>query len=233
MARQPRFIIPNYPQHIIQRGNNRCTIFQAEGDYYYYLEKLLEASEKHECKIHAYVLMTNHVHLLATPLREDSFSKMQQLIGRYYVPYFNRRYHRTGTLWEGRYRATLIENEKYFLACMRYIESNPVRANMVDSPVFYPWSSYHANALGKHNPLIHFHEQYLSLGNSNKNRQTAYQQLFELPINQQIISDINEATNKAWVLGGKSFKQDIVQKCSRQVAPVPRGGDRKSELFKK
>ena len=148
MARLPRFVIPGQPQHVIVRGNNREPIFYADEDYRFYLEKLQEACQKHACDVHAYVLMTNHVHLLLTPQREDSLSKVIQMLGRYYVQYFNYTYKRTGTLWEGRYKATLIDSEVYALVCYRYIELNPVRAEMVGHPAAYPWSSYPYNALG-------------------------------------------------------------------------------------
>jgi putative transposase len=175
--------------------------------------------------------MTNHVHLLATPLHEDSIGKMQQMIGRYYVPYFNKRYHRTGTLWEGRYKATLVETKSYFLTCMRYIELNPVRAKMVESPAYYPWSSYHANALGALNTIIHFHDEYLALGNTNEIRKNAYQQLFEVPISQKQISDIREATNKAWVLSEESYETNFEQMIGRQAKALAKGGDRRSGRF--
>ncbi len=140
MARLPRFVIPGQPQHVIQRGNNRQAIFRAEADYQFFLEKLSEAADKHQCDIHAYILMTNHVHLLVTPQTENGIGKMMQMLGRYYVHYFNNRYKRTGTLWEGRYKATLIDSEQYLLTCMRYIELNPVRAqNMAEHPADYPW----------------------------------------------------------------------------------------------
>ena len=232
MARLPRFILPDYCQHVIQRGNNRGIIFHDTGDYYFYLEKLLLASEKHECRVHAYVLMSNHVHLLVTPNREDSISKMQQMVGRYYVQYFNRRYSRTGTLWEGRYKATLIDNEKYFLTCMRYIELNPVRANMVKYPETYPWSSYHYNALGKNDPLISPHDEYLSLGETSEKRIEAYRALCEIPISQKTVDDIREATNKAWALGDESFKKNLESKLDRRIAALSKGGDHKSLLYK-
>ena len=141
MARQPRFILPGQPQHVIQRGNNRQPIFATTRDYEFYLEKLLKASKEHECQIHAYVLMTNHVHLLVTPTKIDGLSKMMQMLGRYYVQYFNYNYQRTGTLWEGRYKACLISSEQYLLTCMRYIELNPLRAQMVEEPGQYRWTS--------------------------------------------------------------------------------------------
>ena len=171
MARQPRFVLIGQPQHIIIRGNNRQSIFYAESDYELYLETLKKAAQKHDCEIHAYVLMTNHVHLLMTPHKPDGISKLIQMIGRYYVQYFNFTYERTGTLWEGRYKATLIDSEQYLLTCYRYIELNPVRAKMVGAPEEYPWSSYHANGLGKQNELISPHATYRALG-ENRAQQT-------------------------------------------------------------
>lgn len=154
MARLPGFVIPGQPQHIILRGNNRTEIFCADQDYHFYLEKLTLACIKHGCAVHAYILMTNHVHLLITPQQEQSLSKAMQMLGRYYVQYYNYSYRRTGTLWEGRYKATLIDSEAYLLTCMRYIESNPVRAGMVAHPSLYQWSSYHHNASGQPDPLV-------------------------------------------------------------------------------
>jgi len=148
MARHPRFILPGQPQHVIQRGNNRDVIFVADEDYQFYREKLAEACERFDCDLHAYVLMTNHVHLLMTPNTEDGIGKVMQSVGRYYVQYFNYQYRRTGTLWEGRYKATLLDSESYLLTCYRYIELNPVRAAMIEHPSQYRWSSYHFNARG-------------------------------------------------------------------------------------
>lgn len=228
MARLPRFVLPGFPQHVIQRGNNRSIIFHSPDDYYFYLEKLLLASERHECKVHAYVLMTNHVHLLVTPAREESISKMQQMVGRYYVQYFNHRYNRTGTLWEGRYRATLIDNQNYFLTCMRYIELNPVRAGIVEYPGSYQWSSYHYNAQGKNDSLISPHDEYLSLGDSEEKRRQAYECLCEIPISQRAIDQIRDATNKAWPLGDESFKKDLESKMDRRITILAKGGDRRT-----
>lgn len=230
MARMPRYVLPGQPQHVIQRGNNRQPIFGADGDYNFYLEKLKEASDKHECDIHAYVLMTNHVHLLVTPHTKTSIGKMMQLVGRYYVQYFNYSYQRTGTLWEGRYKATLIDTEHYLLTCMRYIELNPVRATgMADHPANYPWSSYQCNALGQQDSLITPHEQYIKLGVSDETRQAAYRDLFEAHLPEMTIEAIREATNKAWVLGDDRFKIRMEKLLKRSVESKGHGGDRKSE----
>jgi len=175
--------------------------------------------------------MTNHVHLLITPHLEQSLGKAMQMLGRYYVQYYNYCYRRTGTLWEGRYKATLIDSEAYLLTCMRYIELNPVRAGMVMDPADYPWSSYHFNALWQPNDLVVPHYEYLRLGESKEARQSAYRELFKYQLSESCISEIREATNKAWVLGNDRFKQRIQEQLSRRVEPKARGGDRKSELF--
>ncbi|MBA4142737.1 MAG: transposase, partial [Nitrosospira sp.] len=215
MARLTRFILPGQPQHVILRGNNRSEIFCAEADYRFYLDKLQLACEKHNCDIHAYVLMTNHVHLLITPHEEQSLSKAMQMLGRYYVQYFNHCYRRTGTLWEGRYKATLIDTEAYLLTCMRYIELNPVRAGMVEHSSEYRWSSYGFNALGQTNNLMTPHHEYRCLGNNDKERRNVYQQLFEQHIPEESINAIREATNKAWVLGDERFKRGIREQLKR------------------
>ena len=232
MARLPRFVIPNQPQHVIHRGNNRAETFCTDADYSFYLEKLKSACDKYGCSVHAYVLMTNHVHLLITPHHEQSLGKAMQMLGRYYVQYYNYCYQRTGTLWEGRYKATLIDSEAYLLTCMRYIELNPVRAGMVNAPTDYPWSSYHYNALGQSNDLVVPQPEFLRLGVSVEARQTAYRDLFKYQLSENCITEIREATNKAWVLGNDRFKQRIQEQLGRRVEPKARGGDRKSEQFK-
>lgn len=233
MPRLPRFVIPGQPQHVIQRGNNRQNIFRAEGDYPFYLKKLAEAAEKYQCDIHAYVLMTNHVHLLVTPQQDNSIGKMMQAVGRYYVQYFNHSYNRTGTLWEGRYKATLIDTEQYLLTCMRYIELNPVRAsNIADHPPEYPWSSYRYNALGQSNHLTTPHREYKRLGNTASERQAAYRLLFRAHIPEMTLEAIRKSTNKAWLLGGDRFKQRMQKRLDRPVQSAGHGGDRKSEVYR-
>ena len=201
MARLPRFAYPGLPQHIIIRGNNREPIFYKENDYQHYLKWLGEALEKHNCSLHAYVLMTNHVHLLLSPKHEHSISKAIQMLGHYYVQYFNYTYQRTGTLWEGRYKATLVDSDRYLLICYRYIELNPVRAKMVNHPSEYPWSSYSYNASGQDNPFITPHDMYKDLGSDLIERQAGYRALFKTHIPEKLLEEIREATNKAWVLG--------------------------------
>jgi len=223
MARLARFSIPNLPQHIIQRGNNKGIIFTDKADYQYYLQKLADACNQFDCSLHAYVLMSNHVHLLLTPHTEHAISKVMQSIGRYYVQYFNKKHHRTGTLWEGRYRATLIDSETYLLICYRYIELNPVRAHMVKLPADYPWSSFQHNALGKKQQWLKPHALYSRLGKNNSERCTQYLALFDQAIPDNTLDAIRDATNKAWVLGNTEFLDKIQHLSKRQTQPKPRG----------
>ena len=232
MARQPRFVLPGQPQHVIQRGNNRDVIFANDADYHFYLETLMQACERHGCQVHAYVLMTNHVHLLITPESETGISLVMQSLGRRYVQYFNYRYRRTGTMWEGRYKATLLDTEQYLLVCYRYVELNPVRAAMVGYAGDYLWSSYRHNALGMPDALITRHDIYQALGPDDALRQQRYMALFEHCIDPTVIDGIREATNKGWVFGNDRFKDKIRVLLDRQLEPKCRGGDRKSNDFR-
>lgn len=195
MARQARFEVVGFPQHVIQRGNNRQACFFAPGDYFAYLAMLGRACAKHGCALHAYVLMTNHAHLLVTPQAPDSVSRMMQTLGRNYVRYVNDVYQRTGTLWEGRYRAALVDNDKYVLTCYRYIELNPVRARMCDDPSQYRWSSYRANALGEHDAILAPHPTYAALAREHRQRGDAYRALFERNLDDRAVQHIRHATH--------------------------------------
>ena len=233
MARLPRFVLPGQPQHVIQRGNNRDIIFITDEDYDFYLETLGEACKRHQCDLHTYVLMTNHVHLLLTPHTEDGIGKVMQSLGRTYVQYFNDSYQRTGTLWEGRYKATLLDSEAYLLTCYRYIEMNPVRAGMVEHPSEYPWSSYRYNALGEEDKLLTAHALYRRLGRNEDERHKAYRQLFRHRLAEKTLEEIRKATNKAWVLGNDHFQQRVEKLTERQTSPKSRGGDRKSKAYQR
>lgn len=226
MARLPRYFVEGQAQHVIQRGNNREPIFACEEDYRFYLDCLRDAAERHGVAIHAYVLMTNHVHLLVTPESKDSLGKTLQSLGRRYVQYFNSSYDRTGTLWEGRYRATLIDGERYLLTCMRYIELNPVRAGMVTHPADYPWSSHGANALGREHPMLTEHQLYSRLGLSGPERRRANRHLFRGALSGHDLAAIREATNKGWVLGNDRFREPIERLSGRRAAPKARGRPR-------
>ena len=191
----------------------------------------MSAACEHGCQIHAYILMTNHVHLLVSPAKVDGLGKMMQMLGRYYVQYFNHNYQRTGTLWEGRYRASLISSEQYLFTCMRYIELNSLRAGMVEDPSEYPWSSYHHNALGKTNFLIQSHVEYCRLGKTPAEQQQAYQSLFQIPLEPKLLHEIRETTNKNRTLGDSKFKQAVARQLSRRVELSAKGGDRKSKKY--
>lgn len=232
MARLPRLNLPGYAQHVIQRGNNREACFYGEADYKTYLAFLKEAAIKHHVAIHAFVLMTNHVHLLLTPSDQQGVSRMMQSLGRKYVQYFNFTYGRTGTLWEGRYKSTLVDADNYLLTVYRYIELNPVRANMVRHASDYPWSSYQGNAAGMSIELLTQHPMYRQLGKTDEERQSAYLALFRGRMPERDVAAIRDATNKAWVLGDDRFKAQIEAKTGRRPMPLGRGGDRKSADFR-
>jgi putative transposase len=204
MARPPRLFIKGQPHHVIQRGNNRTPIFTCEEDFLYFEICLGKAVSEFGVAIHAIVLMTNHVHLLATPETPESLPKAMQSLGRRYVQHFNRAHHRSGTLWEGRYRSTLIDSVRYLLICMCYIERNPDRAGMVNRPEDYRWSSYHTNALGADSRVVLTpHQVYLELGRTDEARRAAYRQLFGRPPSQEDIDAVRHATNRGWLLDGK------------------------------
>jgi putative transposase len=231
MARLPRYVIPGQPQHIIQRGNNRQAIFAAESDYQFFRDCLVEAAGRFGLAIHAYVWMTNHIHLLATPAYEDSISKTFQSAGRKYVQYFNFAYRRTGTLWEGRYRATVVDTENYLLKLMRYIDMNPVRAGMVTHPRDYPWSSHRHYAYGDEG-LNHLwltaHDEYLKLDRDPKARREAYRALFKSELDAVDLATIRDSTHKGWALGSEAFQKEIEALGQRRAAPAPKGRPRLS-----
>lgn len=233
MARLPRFVLPGYPQHVIQRANNGHQILLDEADYWFLWEKLKAAADKFHCEVHAYVLMPNHFHLLLTPFQEDGIGKLMQYVGRYYVHHFNLRYDHTGTLWNGRYRATLLDPGAYLLACSRYVELNPVRAGLVDGPVDYGWSSYGRNAEGNEDDLVTAHPEYRKLGRSLTARQDAYRETFAQPLDDALITRIRDATNKAWVLGDEAFTRQLEGQLNRRPTPRRRGGDRRSATYRK
>lgn len=179
MARAPRQVVAAYPYHVIQRGNNRQPIFLDDHDRRGYLADLQQACETHDLAVHAYVLMDNHVHLLCTPGNPESLARVMQSVGRRYVRGFNRRHGRSGTLWEGRYRSSLVEADRYLLACQRYIESNPVRAGMVEQAGEWPWSSHRHHVGLVIDPLVRVHSTIFGLGNTPFERESAYRQMFE------------------------------------------------------
>ena len=231
MPRRARLSIPGVPWHIIQRGNNRSACFFADEDYRLYLDHLNEQADKHGCEIHAYVLMTNHVHILLTPQAENSASLLMKHLGQRYVQYVNRIYRRSGTLWEGRFRSCLTQSEDYVLACYRYIELNPVRADMVKHPRDYPWSSYCYNAEGKVNDILTPHDQYFGLAVEELDRRKAYRSLFNTHVDVDIDDQIRSATNGNFVLGNKRFQEQIANSLGRRVTKGKAGRPKKEQEF--
>lgn len=227
MPRRARLAVRGIPWHIIQRGNNRGACFYAEEDYRFYLETLRDQAQTQGCAIHAYVLMTNHVHLLLTPERKDSAASLMKHLGQRYVQYVNRTYRRSGTLWEGRFKSCLAQNEAYVLTCYRYIELNPVRAGMVSAPADYRWSSYRTNGLGKADTLVRPHEQYIQLGNTQDERLAAYRELFSAHLEPDQISAIRQATNGNYALGDGRFQAEIERVLERRAAPGKSGRPRR------
>lgn len=219
MPRRPRLVMPNVPLHLIQRGNNRQICFVAKNDYDHYLEWLQEYADMACCRVHAYVLMTNHVHLLLSADHASGPGQLMKALGQRYVQYFNRTYQRTGTLWEGRYRSCLAQEADYLLACYRYIELNPVRAGMVKHPADYRWSSYRANAQAEQNALLRPHEIYMKLGHETNSRQAAYRDLFRSELEPGLIDEIRAATKGNFVLGNARFAEQIATALGRRVSP--------------
>ena len=230
MPRKPRFYLPGIPVHVVQRGHSREAVFYEDADYRAYLGWLREAAERYHCVIHAYVLMTNHVHILVTPSDKEGLSRMMQYAGRRYVPYINHHYGTSGTLWEGRYKASLIQEENYLLTCMRYIEMNPVRANMVAHPRQYRWSSYRANGEGRAAPEITHHPLYLALDKAAVQRQAAYRALFKVPIDEKNEENIRAAWQTGTPLGNDCFKVEIEAKLKTTVGQARRGRPSKRAL---
>ena len=223
MARLPRLVIPSQPHHIIQRGNDRQFIFRDSEDYQRFLAWLKESAREFKVAIHAYVLMPNHLHLLASPSTAEGLAQMMQRIGRYYVPWYNAKYARTGTLFQGRFKTSLIDSEPYFLLCSRYIELNPVRAQLVMAPLDYPWSSYAHHAGARPDAVIVDHALYWGLGNTPFQREAAYIELAAPALSQQELDTINGALLKGWPLGSDAFKTELQRRAKRQVLPAKRG----------
>ena len=228
MARPARHFVAGQPLHVLQRGNNRQPIFFAEADYALFLHFLAEAARAYGCAVHAYVLMTNHVHLLVTPDRPSSLPGTMQSVGRRYVRHVNATQGRTGTLWEGRYKASVIDGEAYLLHCHRYIEMNPVRAGMVAAPADYPWSSHGANGHGESDPVVTAHALYRDLGSTPEKRRAAYRALFDDAEDTAAVEAIRWCTQRGWALGSKRFQDEVEDATGRPAAPRPRGRPRKS-----
>ncbi len=231
MPRRARIALPNVPIHVIQRGNNRQPCFFADEDYHRYLDWLSEYASKTGCRVHAYVLMTNHVHLLLSADYADAGGALMKSLGQRYVQYVNRVYQRSGTLWEGRFRSCPVQEEDYFLGCQRYIELNPVRANMAAHPADYRWSSYRANAQGETDTLVQPHPLYTALGGDAASRQAAYRELFRYALEPGLLDKIRRATNGNFALGNEHFAAQVATMIGRRATPGHSGRPRKPVIL--
>ena len=228
MPRPARLNIPGVPQHVTQRGNNRQACFYADDDYRLYLGLLRKACLTHDCSLHAYVLMTNHVHLLISPATPEGVSRVMQDLSRDYVRTINRSYRRTGTLWEGRFKSSLVDTRRYCLTCYRYIELNPVRAGMVRHPGDYPWSTYQHNALGEVDTGITPHDCWLLLGEDDTTRREVYRALFRSTLDQLDIERIRHGINTGLPTGNDRFRRKIENALSIKLGQGKRGRPRKN-----
>ena len=229
MPRRARIKLAGITRLLIHRGNNGARCFLVDDDYRYYLHTLSKGAQRYECAIHAYVLMPNHVHMLLTPQTEDGPSRMMRYLGSRYVKYFNNVRQRTGTLWEGRYKSSLIDTESYLLTSYRFIELNPVRWGMVDSPGKYTWSSYAAHALGEKDSMLREHRIFLALGDKEETRQAAYRNLFRDEIDSGTLQSIRESIHCGNALGRERFKDEIEGALGRRVRPGERGRPKKQQ----
>jgi len=229
MPRPKRLNLPGIPQHITQRGNNRQACFFSGDDYHLYLKLLARSCRKHQCKLHAYVLMTNHVHLLISPMNPEGVSLVIRDLGRDYVRTINKKYHRSGTMWEGRFKSSLVDKENYCLACYRYIELNPVRAGMVDHPGDYRWSSFRSNTSGRPDSLLTPHESWLLLGKNDEARKRSYLVLFSDRLEPEQILRIRYGIGKGLPTGSEKFKLDIEQALSVRLGNGKQGRPRKKQ----
>jgi putative transposase len=226
MPRRARLRIAGLPLHIVHRGNNRGSCFFHESDYRRYLAKLAECAKRFDCQVHAYVLMTNHVHLLATPAEPAAISWFMKRLAQDHAQHVNRTYGRTGAVWENRYYSSFVDSESYLLRCYRYIESNPLRADMVRHPAEYAWSSFPANALGYPSAFLTPHSIYLGIDTKPETRQAAYRALFDNPLSANDLETIRAATRGGRAMGSGEFLQGLKQQLGQHVGTKARGRPR-------
>lgn len=229
MARLSRLAVPGHPHHLIQRGNDRAVLFRDAEDRACYLGCLREAALAARVALHAYVLMDEHVHLLATPAGAEGLSRMMQALGRNYVGWFNHRHGRSGTLWEGRFRSSLIEADAWLLPCMRYIELNPVRAGLVADAADYRWSSARHHLGQGTDALLTDHALFWSLGNTPFDREAAWRAYLGQPVVASEIEQITASCRRGWALGSAGFLQRMAEVTGRRVVPAKRGRPRKRD----
>ena len=219
MPRQLRFVLPEIAAHVTQRGHNGDACFRHDGDYLLYLRHLRELSTRHGCAIHAYCLMTNHVHLLLTPSTERACTNLMRDLGQRYVQYFNRRYGRVGTLWQGRYWANVVQSPRYVLGCYRYIERNPVAAHIADTVQDYGWSSIAANTGQRADVLVTPHAEYMALGSDEITRHENYSRLVQEPVEQELVRQIRACRDSGYPLASDAFRGALAARLGRKTEP--------------
>jgi len=227
MARLPRLVVPHQPHYVAQAGNGGQLIFLDTEDYLSFLSWLREAARQFTVAIHAYALLPDHVALLVSPADSTGLGRMMQWIGRHYVPYFNTKHQRTGTLWQGRYKATVIDASQYLLLCSRFIELDPVRVGLASNPADYPWSSCAHHVGSKPDALITDHPTYWALGNTPFDRELAYRGLLDHGLTEAEVEALSDATCKSWPLGSEKFKETLARQLNRRVKPARRGRPRR------
>jgi len=223
MARLPRLIVPQQPHYVIQRGLNGLAIFCDAQDHQAFLAWLRTAARQYKVALHAYTLLPGELHLLATPSDADGLGSMMQWIGRYYVPYYNQKYGRAGTLWQGRYKTSVVDADSYLLACSQYIEFAAVRLALAGSPEDYPWSSYPHHAGVRPDGAVTDHPRYWALGNTPFQREAAYIELAARGLAGADLRAIEAAVLKGWPLGSDKYKNELQHRMKRQVLPAKRG----------
>lgn len=236
MPRTARIRLPHVPLHVLQRGHNRSACFSDEGEFELYLGLLGEFCAQAGCRLHAYVLMTNHVHLLLTPEHARSVTELMSRVNQRFVQHVNRKRERTGSLWEGRFKSSLIDSERYFFSCQRYIELNPVRAQMVDQPGRYKWSSYGFNAGGEPSQTVTPHDLYLALGPTDAARRRGYRELFRCEIPVAHLDALRAGIRGGRPVGGEAFVNEMSRLFGARVVRGksgrrPRAGDEQNSLF--
>ncbi|CAJ0799449.1 hypothetical protein LMG7141_03677 [Ralstonia condita] len=223
MARLPRLSPVDVPVHVLQRGNNRQTVFRTDEDYVFYLDTLRMAAREHDFAIHAFALMPNHVHLVGTPKAPDSLSRTLQAVGRRYTRYFNAAAERSGTLWEGRFRSTVLDPSEWVLPMQLYVESNAVRAGLAATPEEDRWSTYRHHAGIQSIPWVSDHYCYWRLGNTPFERQSRYRALWHEGLGPDQLTQIRQHVHSGWPLGGEAFLATLARMGGRRVAPLPKG----------
>lgn len=229
MPRRPRIVLPNIPVKLLQKTSNKQKCFRSDQDYRYYLQLLKQYTSESSCAIHAYALLPDHIHLLLTPTHVTSVASLMKNLGQNYTQYYNRTYQRKGSLWAGRFRSSVIDEDNFFFPCLIFIEMNPVFARLVKRPKDYQWSSYRINAYGEPDELVGRHRKYINLGNNQNDRQTAYRQLFRDKLPTETIKSIQRATGGNYVLGDENFAARISRITGLQVTPLKQGRPRKDK----